>query len=456
MEVLPFCHLTDEEFHRAVVLADNTLKLNEHKLKNDLLKMYKGLYQSEILNDYMTIEEFNSTFAFQTNLPLTIMHLNIQSLNAKITNFCDMLINIDVNFDVIVLTEIWCTNINFYENILAGYTLIYDLPNGGKAGGVGVFIKNDLTYKRRLDLHIQSNDFVKTENVWIEVIINRSKIVIGGVYRHPSRFIDEFNEQIEQTLSKINNGKYQCIVCGDINIDLLKLHSNPVAKYLDTVVANSFLPALFLPTRITSTSATLIDHIYVNNLKKEHFDIHCGNLLHQISDHLPNFIVLKETQNKRQHVSYDQRPYIRLFSTKNKQIFGHELSKIDWKSLFDQYPPNDVDSCYNIFIDTITDIFEKSFPLTRISRRAFKDKKWFTKSLRENCNKKNKLYKNWLKSKSDADLHAHKEFCKIYNDLVKQAKCKYYKDKLNSKTEGIKNVWKNINSLINNNSSNRK
>ena len=48
----------------------------------------------------------------------------------------------------------------------------------------------------------------------------------------------------------MSSSKTECIICGDMNIDLLKTHSDPnAANYLDTLVSNSYLPAITLPTR---------------------------------------------------------------------------------------------------------------------------------------------------------------------------------------------------------------
>jgi len=53
---------------------------------------------------------------------------------------------------------------------------------------------------------------------------------------------------------------------GDMNIDLLKFETHlKTSDYLDNLFQNGFLPTITKPTRITSTSATLIDHIYMNN-----------------------------------------------------------------------------------------------------------------------------------------------------------------------------------------------
>lgn len=68
---------------------------------------------------------------------------------------------------------------------------------------------------------------------------------------------------LEATFSKISHQKLPCIIAGDFNIDLLQWDTQKgIHDYLDTVTTQNFTPLIILPTRITSKSSTLIDHIY--------------------------------------------------------------------------------------------------------------------------------------------------------------------------------------------------
>ena len=49
-----------------------------------------------------------------------------------------------------------------------------------------------------------------------------------------------------------------------------------------------FLPTITKPTRITHTTATLIDYIYIKTSKP--IKIASGIIIHDISDHLPIFM----------------------------------------------------------------------------------------------------------------------------------------------------------------------
>ena len=83
------------------------------------------------------------------------------------------------------------------------------------------------------------------------------------------------------------------------------------------MTTNNFIPTITIPTRITDSTVTLIDHIFVKLPKsKINNKITAGNLLCDISDHLPNFIIINIDVKKT-----NERPYIRLYNKNNTSKF---------------------------------------------------------------------------------------------------------------------------------------
>ena len=65
-------------------------------------------------------------------------------------------------------------------------------------------------------------------------------------------------------------------MCGDFNIDLLKLEShNSTKNVLDIMYSLSLYPLIDKPTIVTDSSATLIDNIFTNELRH---NLTCGIL----------------------------------------------------------------------------------------------------------------------------------------------------------------------------------
>ena len=74
---------------------------------------------------------------------------------------------------------------------------------------------------------------------------------------------------------------------GDFNMDLLaKREGGAAPDLLGECLSSGFYPLVSLPTRITDTSATLIDNIWTNDLTKR---VVSGLVTVRLSDHLPIF-----------------------------------------------------------------------------------------------------------------------------------------------------------------------
>ncbi len=116
---------------------------------------------------------------------------------------------------------------------------------------------------------------------------------------------------------------------GDINIDLLKYndskHKN-VKTYLELLVSHGFLPQTVLPSRVTSHSATLIDHVFMYQQRPSD-QIIAGNLVTDISDHFASVLMLNKITAGKQTLQKT-----RFFSERNRAKFKESLQKIDWNN----------------------------------------------------------------------------------------------------------------------------
>jgi len=401
MNELPFytCNKLDFEnlFDKNLNVEQFNEILQDNKFRSVLYKLKKDKPLNNLDCNYYTCEEFNNKFAKLKSLAeLSIFHVNIRSLNSKIREFCTLIHLLEIEFDVIILSEIWSYNLNFYQDILKGYVLFFELPLSSSIGGVGMFVKTSLYPKLRCDLNLPSSS-VKCECLFLEIIKNNSKYIVGGIYRHPNQNIEQFCNIFQSTLNKICKSKIPCLLAGDINIDFLKVEENKhTSDYLNNLLLNNCLPVLLLPTRLTHKSSTLIDHLYYYegcNSKKE-LNISSGNIFYDISDHLPNFVILSNCKNK---INISHRPMIRLFTAKNKTIFHQKLVTVDWQNIL--YSGSDVNICYNRFLSVVQNIMNDAFPYVCQSRRAFKDKIWITSGLKTSCKTKDKLFRAWQLTK---------------------------------------------------------
>ena len=101
-------------------------------------------------------------------------------------------------------------------------------------------------------------------------------------------FDDHYLNPSLDNLSKEANKRI--ILLGHFKIDLLNFDTSEyVTSFLDDLASNSLQPQIFLPTRISNNSKTLIDNIFCNIPNTLVKSAMSGNISSSISDHLPEF-----------------------------------------------------------------------------------------------------------------------------------------------------------------------
>ena len=220
--------------------------------------------------------------------------------------------------------------------------------------------------------------------------------------------------------------------------------NNPeTAEYIDNLLIHNILPTIVMPTRITEKTATVIDHIYyyMGNSVSSDYSVKCGNLWCDITDHLPNYFLLLSNQNKGNSIA---RPFVRIFSKSNIEQFIKTVRDVDWNPV---YQSTDVNNGYAYFENKMVSAFNECFPRKRLSRKRMKDKKWITAGIKQSIKHKNRIYKKWLKTHSHNDEENYKNYRRLLKSVIHKAKEIYYKELFNFKSNSIKQLWKNLNSV---------
>ena len=327
----------------------------------------------------------------------------------------------------------------FFDN----YTLYYDHCTTHN-GGVDVKgIRNDL----KLQGKINEDKNYQVENIWLECSIpNVTKnIIIGNIYRHPGGNIQFFTEKLNDTVNKINKEDKICLICGDLNINTINTKHKPTVDFLDTMLSENFIPQITLPTRITENSSTLIDHILLKYDKNSiNENVKSGNIYNDISDHLPNFILLGERHNC---TSNKKRKYIRVLSEKNMKRYKNYLQEQEtWTRLQNI---SDCNLAFDIYFKIINEGYDKYFPLKMISRKREKDKKWMTSGLRKSCAGKSKLYKKYLSKPTYNNRLTYNRYRNLLSKVCRLSREHYYENIINETKSSLKNLWKVFGPIIN-------
>ena len=205
-----------------------------------------------------------------------------------------------------------------------------------------------------------------------------------------------FSEKVNEIISGVTKGNKHCYITGGFNLDLLKHESHSVtAQFIESLFAFGFLPKITKPTRITAHSATLIDNIFTNNTT---VSSKSGLIISDISDHLPIVSICFG-----HYLGKDSNGFtIRDTSEIRVNEFRLKLQNTSWDFSDQANNANDPNTAFNIFIDKYTGLFDTCFPFKTIKGKALNSfgKPRLTKSLLRSINKKDMLYKQYLRQLS--------------------------------------------------------
>lgn len=306
------------------------------------------------------------------------------------------------------------------------------------AGGAALYVSKNLKVIHRPDIKF---DMPQVESCWVELQTSSNPIIVGCVYRHPHANLDDFSAQMEDIIKKFNDNKQIAYILGDFNIDFLKYVNHlPTENYINMLYSNNFYPIITKPTRITSHSATLIDHIYTNS---SNFDLMSGILTLDITDHLPVFCLVSNN-TKKEKTSI----YYRDYSQFNKEQYLYDLGKVKWN---DMYVDNDINETTRNIMKTIHKIIDKYAPIKLASRRKMKQmqKPWITNGILKSVKQKQKLYQASLLNPHDAEKHSkYKKYSNLLNNIIKNRKKVYITMQFEANKSNLKKTWKIIGHII--------
>jgi hypothetical protein len=281
-----------------------------------------------------------------TTIALSSFHLNCRSLSSNWDAFHNLLCDLhnkDFSFDIIGVSEVFRADRDT-RVVLSGYhNIIMRCRNDESRGGVGLFIKDSINFKVRDDLsvfipHVYESLFIEMENE------SHKKIIAGVIYRPntlPRADVDIFSSTLFDIMEIINSEGKSSLILGDFNICLLKYGINDkTSDYVDGILSRGFLPVIHKPTRVTHTSATLIDHIYPN--------LTCNNtlsgiILTDVADHFGTFHIVNDSNRCTDKFTFTtKRKFTETNTTKFKQLlcdkdFSETLNTVCPDSAYDKF-----------------------------------------------------------------------------------------------------------------------
>ena len=372
---------------------------------------------------------------------LVVLQLNIRGLSSKLAEFKRLLENLadSKKPDVILLSETWLIK-SSPKISLPGYNIYNVHRTLKKGGGVSILISSVIKSHRKT-VNIQLNT-IELCLVKIKLEHNQKNIVVGSLYRPSDTSCIEFVSEYENLVNHLKHADTHLILCMDHNNDLLKASvHNSTQHFLEVNLDNGLYPCINKPTRLTSTSATLIDNIFIDC---KLLGRHSSRIkIDDISDHLPTVLILDHLVPKTNETIKIQCRDMR-DCTFNK--INSQLSGIMWETVITE----NVNESFNEFHDVLCNTIDMHSPLKSktVNITKFWREPWISKKLQKCIGKQKLLYQYSIKKNAPQSVIT--KYRNYQNTLVKikrAARKAYYTSKCVEFKRNPKKLWQFINSI---------
>ena len=366
--------------------------------------------------------------------------ITTEAVAEALLDFIIFLQMLKFNFTFLGVTEIWLKDSNVDSYNITDYNVEHNYRSHKGGGGFSLFVKRYIDYYVRTDLTL-SNDFLET--LFIEIpkcSYSLKNIIIGVIYRPPTSDITVFNEYTDNILKTVKTEQKLCYIMGDFNVNLLNYEKhNKTADFVNMMFSHSMLPIINKPTRVTASSATIIDNIYINDNNPNTFQ---GLLCTDISDHLPIFYIIK----KKSSCSEPNLVSVRDYSSQNIDKFTNKLHNINWDAVTNTENPNEA---YKTFHNILLHEYNNCFPLNKIKVTYKNRKPWLTTGMKNAIKEKNKLFMLQKKQPYMYYKTKYKNYRNKLNNILIKAEREYYHNLFDVNKNNVIKTWSVIKDIIN-------
>lgn len=392
-----------------------------------------------VLNGFKApAEQINSDLKDFVNM-LLVGHINARSVPKHISDISDLFHA--TCLDIIGVSETFIKS-HTPKSLckVSGYKFLRRDRNGKNGGGVGIFVKDCFEPK----IVKLPQNLTQPEMLFIELTVKNTKVVVGVIYK-PPKIPYGVLATIQESLAYITTKYEHVIITGDFNINLLAPESYPTIFFQMNVSEPFGLTQMVKdPTRVTSTTSTLIDLMLVKhseNVKK------CGVVdIPGISDHCCVYMAYSIYKPKFKPKTITKRD----FSKFNQESFLEDIRAAPWELIYAVNEDNLNDQA-TIFENVFSSVLDSHAPFKTFTVKH-KKSPWLTDHIKKQMNQRDK-YKNLLNSikrKLDSALDGSPEFFVLknqldmagehfrtlrnhVNNLVRNAKIKTFNSEVNEK-----------------------
>ena len=164
-------------------------------------------------------------------------------------------------------------------------------------------------------------------------------------------------------------------------------------------LSHYYLKLITIPTRVTQSSATLLDNIYTTGPMSGQN----GVLTSDFSEHCSIFTIRQNMEPKIP----DKYCYKRDYTNKNISKLNKQFNKIDWNSTLNT---DSVLLDFSCFFALAKDIFDRCFPDKKLKITYSNKNPWITNVLKDEIKRREKLFIKSKRNLTQSNIQIYQEF----------------------------------------------
>ena len=358
---------------------------------------------------------------------LLFVHANVRSLLPKLPEI-SLFLN-RTKAAILAISESWLDNtVTNAELNIDGYSVLRKDRNR-HGGGVCIYINNNLNYD------VKNNTVPDIEYIAIDLLLPKTRPITFGVFYRPPN-----DSSFVTKLGAVFDGfdpQNEIYLMGDFNI-CTKQKTSLCRSYLGLLSNFSYRQLIDKPTRITSESSSLIDHVISNANGKVGKS---GVLDIGLSDHQFTFLLRGRVKNPCfTHV------FNRFRSMKNycKEAFCFRLNQVDWNPVVLE---TNVELALKYFTDALLMVINEIAPFNQV-RVKHDSAPWMCREILVSIRKRDSLFQKFKRDKGNKG--AYTAYCRQRNLVqrgIKVARSDYFRQKVSGCGGDSGKLWRQLGSL---------
>ena len=364
------------------------------------------------------------------NNNFSLFFANINSVRKNFNELMALLNMINHQFSIIALNESKLSQGEHLAYPIQGYHA-YSQPRDCRGGGVLIYVRDLYEVELIDELCLTSSTF---ESLFIKLKNASDVVTVGSIYRPPNSQMIQFNSDLKShILDKLPDNN--TLIAGDFNINLLAETTPSAINFTGLLYNKSLFNVITQPTRVTQTSATLIDHIWCSS---QHIDS-SHVIEYSLSDHFPVSCFLN-FPNDKDFKWITSRPF---HDNLKRRFIDHFTSYCETVKTPDADYLDEFEHFYIELESMITD----QFPIkTKKCRNSSLKNPWIDSELKSLITKKHLIYKKMRRGLVNS--MSYKNYRNMLNTTLKLAKKVFLYERFANLSSDKKAMWSQINKTL--------